>query len=156
MKTVNAPIKPDNTAAITCPTCNKMINMRASSLQQGGRRSFRAKCSCKSVFRVQLDSRKYYRKSVNLQGNYMIIMGGQGGGTMSIDNISMGGVGFTVSGAHQLKTGQSLKLDFELNDKHRTTISKKVKVKSVNENAIGCEYARGETVNKALGFFLRF
>lgn len=155
MTTVNAFVKANNTATIVCPSCRKAKNIHTSQVQ-ASHRAFKVRCSCNTTFRVQLDSRKHYRKPVNLPGNYKIIRGGFGGGVMHVHNISMGGVGFTVSGAHQLKPGQTVTLDFQLTDKNKTQLSKKVLVKSVNGNNIGSEFSRDQIINKALGFFLRF
>lgn len=155
MTIVKAYVRDNNTAAITCPSCNKVRNIHTSQVK-GTRRAFQVRCTCNTTFKVQLDSRRHFRKPVNLPGSYMIIRGGHGGGIMHVHNISMGGVGFTVSGMHQLKVGQLVQLEFQLIDKNQTSLTKKVLVKTVVENTIGSEFTRDQVIHKALGFFLRF
>ena len=103
---------------------------------------------------MQLDFRRNYRKLTQLDGTYEIVSGG-GGGIIHISNISRGGIGFTVSGIHNIETGQLLQVEFQLTDKKKTVLNKQAVVKRVNQNSIGCEFKCDVAHDKALGFFLQ-
>ena len=114
------------------------------------------RCRCQQVFTVLLDFRRHYRKQTSLPGTYEILSeGGVGGGIIHINNISRGGVGFTVSGMHRIEKDQVLHLEFQLNDKKKTALKKRVQVKSVLQNAIGCQFVGADPMERALGFFLQ-
>jgi len=78
-----------------------------------------------------------------------------GGGQMRVNNISRSGVGFSVSGHHDINIGQKALVNFKLNDKKQTELTKKVLVKSIRDNSIGCEFIHQNQIGKDLGFFLQ-
>ena len=85
------------------------------------------RCRCQHAFTVLLDFRRHYRKQTSLPGTYEIPSeGGVGGGIIHINNISRGGVGFTVSGLHRIEKDQELQIEFQLNDKNKTVLKKQV------------------------------
>jgi hypothetical protein len=113
-------------------------------------------CRCQHSFAVLLDFRRFYRKQTSLPGTYEITSeGGGGGGIIHINNVSRGGVGFTVSGLHRIEKDQEMQIEFQLNDKNKTVLKKQAVVKSVRQNTVGCEFKRTVEMDKALGFFLR-
>lgn len=152
--TNKAYVRANNTATIVCPACGATKNINTQQLK-GNRHSVKVRCRCNTVFDVQLDFRRSYRKSISLPGTYTILQDEQGGGVIHIRNISTGGIGFTVSGVHRLKKGQLIGVEFQLNDKSQTTLRKKAVVVSVNKNQIGCQFSSSEETGKALGFFLK-
>ncbi len=154
MPTSKAYVRANNTTTIVCPACGVTKNINTQQLK-GGRNPIKIRCRCNVVFDVQIDFRRNYRKPVNLPGTYTILRDGQGGGVIHIRNISTGGIGFTVSGIHQLKKGQLIGVEFQLNDKKQTALRKKAVVVSVNTNQIGCQFSASEETGKALGFFLQ-
>ncbi len=154
MPTNTAYVRANNTATIVCPACGARKNINTLQLK-GKRHTVKVRCRCNVVFDIQIDFRHSYRKPISLPGTYTILRDGQGGGVIHIRNISTGGIGFTVSGIHQLKKGQVLGIEFQLNDKNQTTIRKKTVIVSVNKNQIGCRFSASEETGKALGFFLQ-
>lgn len=154
MPTSKAYVRINKTATIVCPACGATKNINTQQLKGSGN-TFKVRCRCNVIFDVQIDFRQTYRKQVNLTGTYILLRDGQGGGDIHIRNISTGGIGFTVSGTHQLKKGQVLGIEFQLNDKNQTTIRKKTVIVSVNKNQIGCRFSASEETGKALGFFLQ-
>ncbi len=106
---------------------------------------------------VHLDFRRYFRKQTNLFGHYRIIKPpGRGFGDINIKDISLGGIGFTVSGINRIEVGQTLSLDFTLDDKKKTRLKKKVIVQSIVGDFIGGRFSDNELFEKELGFYLRF
>ena len=105
-------------------------------------------------FTVQLDFRRNFRKQTSLHGTYEVLSkGAHGGGIIHITNISRGGLGFTVSGLHDIQKGQLVQVEFQLNDKKKTVLNKQAVIRTVNKNSIGCEFRYNTDTDKALGFF---
>ncbi|RUM34181.1 MAG: hypothetical protein DSY58_08365, partial [Desulfobulbus sp.] len=116
----------------------------------------RTRCKCGEQFIIQLDFRKHYRKTTRLPGTYRIVKpAGGGGGVIHIQNISLGGIGFTVSGVHNLQKKQILQIDFRLNDKNQSKLTKQAEVCIINKNTIGCKFLDSQPMERSLGFFLR-
>lgn len=155
MNTVKIFVRPDNTATFICPECNAAS--RASVARYLHKKHFlKIRCKCGTPFAVQLDFRRFYRKTTRLPGTYRVIdPPGAGGGVIQIHNISQNGLGFLVSGIHSMKIGHTVELEFNLNDKHMTKLNKKAIIRLIEKNYIGCQFIDEQEVEKALGFYLR-
>jgi hypothetical protein len=155
MTSIKIHVRDNNTATLMCPSCGAVKHIAAEKFRHG-RHTFNVRCRCQLVFSVLLDFRSHYRKPTSLPGTYEIISeGGVGGGIIHINNISRGGIGFTVSGLHRIEKDQVLHVEFQLNDKKKTALKKQVVVKSVLQNAIGCQFKETTVMERALGFFLQ-
>jgi hypothetical protein len=155
MSDIKAHVRENNTATLICPACGAIKHIAAEKFRFG-RHTINVRCRCQQLFTVLLDFRRHYRKQTSLPGTYEIISeGGIGGGIIHINNISRSGVGFTVSGLHRIEKDQELLVEFQLNDKRKTTLKKRVQVKSVQQNAIGCQFKDTAEMERALGFFLQ-
>ncbi len=155
MKTIKVFVRPDNTATIICPRCNAVKKISVVPFRNK-KHLLRMRCRCDERFTVQLDFRKSYRKSTSLPGTFRVIQPKNGeGGIIHIQNLSLGGIGFTVSGIHHIEKGQILQLAFTLNDRHQSAVNKQAKVCTVKKNAIGCQFLEKQPMEKALGFYLR-
>jgi len=154
MADVKIYVRDNNTATLVCPSCQAVKHFEAGRYRHQ-RHTFSVRCRCQNLFSVQLDFRRNYRKPTSLDGTYAVIRGGGGGGLIHISNISRGGIGFTVSGIHNIETGQLLQIEFQLNDKKKTVLQKQAVVRRVRQNSIGCEFNYNANQDKALGFFLQ-
>jgi len=155
METVKAFVRADNSVTITCPQCNMPKNASVGSFKDKCH-YLKVKCPCSTVFRVHLDFRQHYRKPTELSGTYKCIKpAGMGGGTIIVKDISIGGIGFAVTGPHNISKGQVLILNFTLDDKKKTALKKKVIVQSVSNDFIGCHFSDNQLFEKALGFYLQ-
>lgn len=155
MQTVKSHIRNDDTTIIICPACNRAKRISVATFKRK-KHILKVRCSCKTVFKVQLDYRNHYRKSVSLSGIYeTLYQYDQSKGAMDIIDLSPGGLRYNVIGVNRLQTGFVLALDFQLDDKQRSLIKKQAMVRSVNSNVIGCEFFDQENINKALAFYLR-
>jgi len=152
MASIKVHVRDDLTATLVCPACGVIRQIAADRFRQS-RHTVKVQCRCQQTFEVLFDFRHHYRKQVNLTGTYQII--GGGGGIINLTNISRGGVGFTISGLHQIEKDQRLQIEFQLNDKKRTVLKKMVLVKSVQQNQIGCQFEDQAEMEKDLGFFLK-
>ena len=146
-------VKTNNTASIRCPNCALVKNIPVGKFRNS-QHTLRTRCQCDTIFLVALDFRRHFRKPTTIDGVYTII-GGCDGGTMQVDNISRSGVGFSLSGRHHITVGQKAFLNFTLNDKKRTELTKKVIVRRIHNENIGCEFANMNQIGKDLGFFLQ-
>ncbi|MBA1340558.1 MAG: Flagellar brake protein YcgR [ANME-2 cluster archaeon] len=155
MKVQKSFVKTNDTASIRCPACALVKNITVGKFR-GTRHTLKTRCSCGSTFLVALDFRKHYRKPTSLWGMYSLIgSSSHGGGQMQVNNISRGGLAFTVSGQHSIHVGQQALLNFKLDDKKQTELTKKVIVKNIQNNSIGCEFLNHNQIGKDLGFYLR-
>ncbi|WP_028581574.1 PilZ domain-containing protein [Desulfogranum japonicum] len=154
MATVKAHVRQNNTVTVTCPACANIKTIATEKFRKTSH-TIKVRCSCKHVFQLQMDFRQHFRKPVNLPGTYAILKKGRGGGVIHIHNISRGGIGFTVSGMHNLQPQQVINLEFHLNDKAQTLIKKEATIRTVINNKIGCQFFERDELGKALGFFLR-
>lgn len=155
MKIVKVFVRPDNSATIICPACNAARSASVGRYRHA-KHSLKIRCQCNAVFKVQLDFRRFYRKQTSLSGTYKVINPpGGGGGIIHIRNISHNGLGFLVSGIHHMQVGQTIQLEFRLNDKHQSRLNKQAKIRLIDKNYIGCQFINNNVVEKALGFYLR-
>ena len=141
------------TATLSCPDCARSKRIPVDRYI-GKKHTIKVKCRCDTSFVAHLEFRKHYRKPTELQGLYRIISEGAGGGSAVIHNISKAGLGFTVSGVHNIQIGQKALIDFVLDNTKSTRLSKEVEIRTVNKNHIGCQFIPHQPFEKDLGFYL--
>jgi len=146
-------VKPDNTINIKCPFCNLERRVSVDKFKDT-KKINKIKCACTKIFNVAFEFRRTYRKDTNLQGSYTnkSIEGDKG--EIVIDNLSMGGVGFTVVHAHNIAIGNDLLVVFKLDDQDENLVSREVKVRKIQGSYIGAEFINVRTYDKYLGFYL--
>jgi hypothetical protein len=142
----------DNNAVIRCPACGHSKKIDASKYQNAGN-ALSVKCKCGDLFKCAIDFRKFYRKKVNLSGEY-IVLKNQRKGDMLVDDVSMGGLGFINMTPHNLEKGDILEVKFRLDDKKRTELIRKVRVMIIKGHFVGTEFFEKNRFDKELGFYL--
>ncbi|MBU0946900.1 MAG: PilZ domain-containing protein [Bacteroidetes bacterium] len=148
-------VKDNDMASIRCPKCEIVKDIDVGKFRNN-KHTLKTRCRCGYVFAIALEFRKHYRKPTNLEGIYTLTgPPSNGGGRMQIQNISRSGVGFTISGLHNIHVGQKASLSFTLDNKKQTKIVKEVIIRTIRENAIGCEFLDQGDLGKDLGFYLR-
>lgn len=143
----------DGLAAITCPNCGITKQVPVADYC-GKKKSIKVRCRCQQTFTVELEFRQSHRKQTELQGFYEILSDRRRG-RVAIKDLSKNGVGFLVSGAHNVRVGQKIMVIFDLDDKNNTPLKKQAVVRSVYQNRIGCEFKKDQAFEKGLGFYLR-
>ena len=100
---------------------------------------------------------KRFRKETHLSGTYVHFVNGQpqGKGTMTVKDLSTNGMKLVLTGSGTIAPGDQLKIKFRLDDAQRSLVQKKVVVRNVGDNFVGTEFAATDTLDKALGFYLR-
>ena len=148
-------VKTNDTASIRCPDCALVKNIAVGKFRNN-RHTLKTRCSCGSSFLIALDFRKHYRKPTKIVGVYSLIgPPSTGGGQIQVNNISRSGVGFSVSGMHNITIGQKALLNFRIDNKKQTELTKKVMIKNIRDNSIGCEFINHNQIGKDLGFYLQ-
>lgn len=140
-------------ATITCPHCGITRKVPVTDYC-GTKNVIKVRCFCTKVFTIELEFRQHHRKKTDLPGTYNIIKE-RGGGRATILDLSKNGIGFMVSEVHNVRVGHKILIDFSLDDRKQTPLSKRGVVRSVNENRIGCEFNKDQAFEKDLGFYLR-
>lgn len=154
VQTVKAFVRPDNTVTIVCPSCKMPKNVSVASFRNKSH-YLKVRCPCDTVFRVHLDFRQHYRKPTELPGIYKSIDPPGSGGTIEIRDISISGLGFVIKGTNLVEKGNVLRVSFELDDKRKTKLEKKVVVQSVTDGFVGCKFVGEQAYEKELGFYLK-
>jgi hypothetical protein len=147
----------ENKARFECPRCHRSKTVDAGRFKSPTRTvRVKVRCPCGHNYNAILEKRRGYRKEVSLPGSYAHLVDGHevGRGAMTVRDISTGGMKLRMTNAGKLKTGDVLRLEFRLDDAHRSLLQKKVIVRNIEDMYVGVEYAMTESTDKALGFYL--
>lgn len=137
--TIQARVQHDGKVLTTCPACGKTQPVVSDKIANGGR-SFSTICSCGETFAVFLERRKAYRREVSLRDTYRRTFPEGEFGEMSVENLSMTGVGFETLDANNLEEGDEVVLQCVLADgKHKGFESVAVAV-CCHERYVGCRF----------------
>jgi len=139
---VKSYVRPDKTAVLNCPHCKRQKEIKVASFT-GSKSRLKIKCTCKKIFRAQLEYRKRLRKKTNLSGSYVNHSQFKNSGPLRVKNISVSGLEFTSRDIHKFKVDDELTVTIIINDDQRTEVIKDVIIKDIRKNAIGCEFERG-------------
>lgn len=138
---------------VVCPYCGLARQLDVSRFRNANKR-LNGKCKCGESFICTIEFRKFFRKKVNLKGNF-IFQGKAARNSITIQDISQQGMRFTTTDGCKVKDGNILEVNFRLDDNNKTLISKEVEVKSVHGQSIGCLFTNCQEYEKHLGFYLR-
>ena len=140
------------TTTVECPLCKKCHYTTVP--EHFHNKPVRAKCECGQSFPVLFDSRKYFRKEVRLSGEYWDTSGAQD--LMTVTTLSVCGVGFEAKRSNLLlNEGETIQINFLLNNNDRNWIKLKAVVKRVKGNQVGVEFTGlNDHQRKCIGFYL--
>ena len=110
-------------------------------------------CSCGKTYEFQIENRKAYRKKVMLTGSYVMKNSPGGFIKMTVLDLSLDGCCFLASDNHTLNLGDSIILNFTLDNPRHTRIKRSAKVLRVMGNRIACRIDR-DTYDPELGFYV--
>jgi hypothetical protein len=148
-------VRPDGTVVLTCPHCSIQREVQAESFR-GYKHKLKIKCSCKEMFMVFIEFRNRVRKKTHLRGTYINHSQDDSNGFLIIQDVSVTGLSFTSLDLKKFKVGDKLKVEFTLDDEHRTQISKGIIVRDIRKQSAGCQYEDEEEVafGSPLGYFV--
>lgn len=119
-----------------------------------GDKSLKVKCKCSHVAEIICEFRKFPRVKVNLKGTLFNLLSREELGDVTIDSLSLGGIGFFLHSALTVRKGEVFELVFALDDAAQTVLREEIVVKRVQGNAIGVEFRDKDTYNYDLDFYI--
>ena len=145
----------ENRIAFTCPECSRPTSIDIDSLKQKIS-PLKVRCACKSIFSLDIDYRRYYRKQTSISGTCRSIRPHSSREEeILVVNLSMGGIGFKVTAGWDIEVGHRLELKFQLDDRKKTSLRKVAEVVYVGEDIIGCRFESHQVFEQALGYYLQ-
>ena len=144
-------------ATFSCPQCNRTKTVDVSKYASIDKMvKVNIKCPCGHAYKAILEKRRQYRKETNLPGTYVHFIEGQprNRGLMTVKDISTAGMKLRLNVKQSFAIGDQMRVEFHLDDAHRTLIKKTVIIRNQRDQFIGVELAPFEAVDKALGFYL--
>lgn len=147
----------ENKARFECPNCHKSKTVDADRFKSASRTvRVKVRCPCGHQYTAILEKRRGYRKEVSLPGSFVHFVDGRevGRGAMTVRDISTGGIKLRITNTDRFNLGDVLKLEFRLDDAHRSLVQKKVIVRNIDLMHVGAEFAMSQGTDKALGFYL--
>jgi PAS domain S-box-containing protein len=150
----------DDKVHITCPNCDLRKDLSISKIEELGN-TIKVRCPCRYEFHIMVEFRTAYRKQVHLEGYFMrqksgkILSDSAGNwGTLWIKNISKRGLGFVAAGNHDIAPGDQFMIKFNLDNTAHSVIHKKVVVKSIKGDYVGCQFVGVDKYDVTLGFYM--
>jgi transcription elongation factor Elf1 len=147
----------DNKATFVCDVCQHARITDVSRYKDIGKAlTVKCKCKCGHQFEVTIEKRGSLRKPVNLAGTYAHIssLGDKIEGQMTIRNLSRKGMQLELNTDHDFQVGDTLDVDFRLDDISRSPVLKTVIVRNINGCKLGTEFSEAEAFDKMLGLYL--
>jgi hypothetical protein len=114
----------------------------------------KCKCPCGHTYSALLERRKHIRKNLHLEGRYVNKNGG-GKGKMEVLDLSRSGLKMKLDMETGVKVGDILRLQFTLDDKQNSEVTKEVTVRSKSGLLLGTEFLSLDHYDK-LGSYLLF
>ncbi len=144
-------------ATFICPECSKATTVNVEKYAHMQKKvKVKCSCVCGHHFTRDLEQRKLYRKKVNFPGKFTVQTKGRpmDKGTMVVQDISGTGLKLKLSVAHDLNIGDTMNVEFHLDDNRKTFMKKKVVVKNVYGPNVGVSFGPDAQEDPALGFYL--
>ena len=143
------------TATFVCPKCDRSRTSDISKLLTA-KAQLKIKCTCKCghIFSVIIERRKYYRKTLELSG---VAYGSESERKfiMTLQDLSRSGCRIKINAAFPFAVNETIQVEFNLDDKDLSFISKKALIRSINGPSIGLEFTEIEKYDK-IGQYLMF
>ena len=152
LPTIKAYVNAENQTTICCPNCGFARSLDVTKLARS-QKKYRITCKCGNKFGLTFEFRRSYRKKVTLAGKYTSMRDGQGG-DCTIEDISITGVGLTCLFSHTVSKGDILEVQFSLDNRKKTHLSKKIEVMVVRGQYLGTRFCDQTNPDKALGVYL--
>ena len=165
MEYQNVFLDEDYTVTIRCPNCmhEKVVPFQKLPKQH----RIKLRCKCESVFWVQIELRKTFRRDVNLDGRFInYYQDKRWGKTLSesqltnikpinckVANLSLKGIAFLIPKNVKVEEGDHMSITFILDNSVSAQVEKETIVRSVIGTRIGCEFIDSVRDDSTLGFY---
>lgn len=153
-------ISSDNKATLACPECDRSRTFDVTPyLKVSKAVTIKVKCPCGNRFPVQLERRRHFRKSVHFEGTFSRTAQGRDvdRGRVAVLDLSRTGVKLRLNDNSSLGVGDTILLEFELDDSKRSRIRKESIIRRIDGFDLGAEFASTDPSDpdaKAIGFYL--
>ena len=154
--TKSVSISESKEATFICPECEhlKTVDVR-KFLYSNKKVKINCKCSCGHEWASVLERRKQLRKMVDLPGTCDFARGDRVfQGRLKVMDLSINGMRFKLDTDRKPLVGDTLNLEFHLDDKNRTLVKTSAKVRSVKGESIGTKFGSSDLIGPELGFYL--
>jgi len=149
----------DGLVLLTCPHCGIQEPVSVDQFDQLGN-AVRVTCPCKNRFNVMLEKRRFFRKTVRLDGYFSLSQESESNeasnttwGPMVVTDISKTGLQFTSRKANLIHLGDLLMVRFNLDNENQSLIHKPARVISVSGQEVGCQFEGADNYDITLGFY---
>lgn len=144
MKAPKINIDSENNVIVICPQCQTEIFVGKNSYEISTKPLI-IKCSCSNQFNIILEYRKNYRRKTDLIGEYFYENIKH---KISINSLSYDGIGFKTSTRHNLTIGDTIEIDFFLNEYKKLKLITTAEVKHIKDDFIGCQFINFDEENR--------
>ena len=143
-------------ATFICPKCEQLKTVDVRKFVYSNRNiKINCKCSCGHQWTSVLERRKQLRKMVNLPGTCDFTRGNRVfQSRLKVMDLSARGIKFKLDIDRKPLVGDSLNLEFHLDDENRTLVKTKAKVRFVKGETIGTTFGAADGIGPELGFYL--
>ena len=155
MTTLPVTRRSPTTCGAYCPHCEQKLALRIADLQACNHAIIT--CRCGDKIRLARERRRFDRKLVQLSGELLDQKTHKRLTTVSILNLSLGGVGFVANQAdpHKIEVDKRFTICFRLDDECQTRIQEDIVVRNVRgPQYIGAEFLCAGGHNLDLDFYL--
>ena len=126
-----------------CPACEKGVIRDLSEFVSAKTAvRLKCKCACGHVYRVLVERRRHFRKSVNLMGKFTFLnpQGRSVRGLIRIRDISQSGIQFSINNMPDFAVGDKLDIEFTLDDREHSQIRETGRVRRIHNNMVGLSF----------------
>ncbi|MBT8339085.1 MAG: hypothetical protein HKP58_18735 [Desulfatitalea sp.] len=149
----------DGLVLLTCDACGIQESVSVGQFEKLGN-AVRVNCPCGTLFTAVLEKRRFYRKSVSLEGYFAlgddlgpVPASGSIWGPMVVRDLSKAGLRFTSEKAKLVHEGDLLVVRFNLDNTNQALIHKSARVVSVIGEYVGCQFEGADNYDVTLGFY---
>lgn len=154
MESITVHVDEENYAVIYCPSCGSVKRVAVGRFKNV-KHKLATRCPCGERFEVMLNFRRFYRKKVDMPGQFMLLSGTDNDwAAMTVCDISMRGLRVKLGYNAPVGVGDTLRVRFTLEGRKSATLDKKVIVRFRSGDILGCEFVGLNLEEKELGFFL--
>lgn len=126
--------------AFICPECGVVRNAGLTQFKLLDQIiKLKCKCPCGNTYATTLERRKSFRKEVSFKGCYEYPPQEEQG-TITVENVSMGGIKFKMGVKGSFCAGHRLWVEFCLDDGRQTLIRRQVDVRWMKEFTVGARF----------------
>lgn len=142
---------------LRCSHCGNTIILHLLKIFRAfnrGNKPLKVTCTCGNVVDAICEFRKFPRVKVNLNGLLRHPETHENVGTVTIDSLSLLGVGFVLHASLEVKKGDVFELVFSLDNAEGSVLEEEIVVSYVADGYLGAAFRDKDTYNYELDFYI--